>query len=422
MGIDSLEYLAWLRQVLDNRLLLEDLITLCFDLGVNYHNLPGETLSAKITGLLDLLAKREQIQNLIDAGKKVRPDIPWEGKDAVGTPPQIPTLSDAHIYRILQVLLGHSNRTIRRTALQAETGLSDADFARAENHLLNLRYVAGTPGPDGWRYITSEGSAFWGNRPASSPPPPLPRPAIPSIDPTMVWQQRLDNLVDSVQQDQALLKEYEDTLRYEDDPRRRARYKKEIESLGASVKIHWREYQELQAQGSREAAASIAGIGASLSQINAKMDSLLIEQSSTRDDLAGLRQSLLARYDASERLLISTLAGKLDHAQLATVQAVHESIEADQVSKAEMEQILGAIQQQMEQLKQQGVVLPEQDCIDEIVSPPTLDVTHKLKVSLPIIPLLLAYEAELGLGSEVNLELLWEKLIKRVVGEPSHGR
>ena len=37
---------------------------------------------------------------------------------------------------------------------------------------------------------------------------------------------RLNHLVDNIQQDLNLLKEYEDALRYEDEPKRLARYRR----------------------------------------------------------------------------------------------------------------------------------------------------------------------------------------------------
>jgi hypothetical protein len=39
-----------------------------------------------------------------------------------------------------------------------------------------------------------------------------------------------------------------------------------------------------------------------------------------------------------------------------------------------------------------------------------LDVGHKLKVSIPIIPLILSYEGEINLKSGLNLKKAWQKL------------
>ena len=42
---------------------------------------------------------------------------------------------------------------------------------------------------------------------------------------------RLKDLDDNIKQDFALLKKYEDTSRFEDEPRRKAKYQREIEQL-----------------------------------------------------------------------------------------------------------------------------------------------------------------------------------------------
>lgn len=59
---------------------------------------------------------------------------------------------------------------------------------------------------------------------------------------------RLQHLEDNIKQDLALLKEYEDTLRYEDDPRRKAKYSREIEQLRESATRYQKEYSELRMQ------------------------------------------------------------------------------------------------------------------------------------------------------------------------------
>jgi len=47
----------------------------------------------------------------------------------------------------------------------------------------------------------------------------------------------------------------------------------------------------------------------------------------------------------------------------------------------------------------------------EVVDDSKLDVGHKLKVSIPIIPLILSYEGEIDLKSGLNLKKGWHKLM-----------
>jgi hypothetical protein len=55
--------------------------------------------------------------------------------------------------------------------------------------------------------------------------------------------------------------------------------------------------------------------------------------------------------------------------------------------------------------------------LSDVVDDPKLDVTHKLKVSIPIIPLILSYETEVELKSGLNLKAAWQRLKVRVRGE-----
>jgi hypothetical protein len=106
-------------------------------------------------------------------------------------------------------------------------------------------------------------AALWG----AQPEPEAVEPDIIEI--------RLQHLADNIHQDQGLLKDYEDALRYEDDPRRRARYRREIEQLHESVARYQREYSELEAQVAGEPSGKMRDIATQLQQMDTKLDALL---------------------------------------------------------------------------------------------------------------------------------------------------
>jgi DNA repair exonuclease SbcCD ATPase subunit len=70
-------YLTRLRQVLTTRLDAGELRTLCFDLGMDYDDLPGAGKASRARELVGYLARRDRIADLIRVGKRLRPDIPW---------------------------------------------------------------------------------------------------------------------------------------------------------------------------------------------------------------------------------------------------------------------------------------------------------------------------------------------------------
>jgi hypothetical protein len=235
---------------------------------------------------------------------------------------------------------------------------------------------------------------------------------------------RLKHLADNIRQNLALLKDYEDALRYEDDPRRRAKYRREIEQLRESAASYRREYDELRAQVAGEPSAAMQDIAAQLRQMDAKLDALLTGQTAIRDDLTSLRQAVLARFDTSEQAIIAAVVERLDQSQLATVQAVLGVIEAGRVPEREVQEALTIVQHALVEIRQQGVALSdpilvnEVERVSEVVDAPTLDVKHKLKITAPIIPLILAYEGEVELQSGLNLEAAWQRLVAKVRGEP----
>ncbi len=70
--------LTELRQILATRFGASELRTLCFDLGMDYDDLPDEGKAAKARELVIHLERRNRISELVRAGKRLRPDIAWE--------------------------------------------------------------------------------------------------------------------------------------------------------------------------------------------------------------------------------------------------------------------------------------------------------------------------------------------------------
>jgi len=155
--------------------------------------------------------------------------------------------------------------------------------------------------------------------------------------------------------------------------------------------------------------------------IDIKLDTLLAGQIAIREDLSGLHQAVLARFDASEQTIIATVIERLDQGQLATVQTVLNAIEAGLVPIGELEETLVAVQHTLSEIEQQGIALPDSiltseefEHLSEVVDAPKLDAKHKLKVTVPIIPYLLSYEGEVELKSGLDLEGAWKRLVGRV--------
>jgi len=227
----------------------------------------------------------------------------------------------------------------------------------------------------------------------------------------MLIELRTQQLADNIRQDLELLKGYEDELRYETDPRRLAKYRREIERQRESLSRYQQEYDDLQKQVIGEPPAEMQETEDQLRQMNDKLDDLLGGQKVMQDDLKDFRKILLARFDANEQAIISTIVQRLDQSQLATVQSILAGIETHSLLESELQETLNAVQQSLSEISQ---VVSEAKNLSEMVDDPKLDVSHKLKVSIPIIPLILTYETEVGLKSGLNLKAAWQRLKAKV--------
>ncbi|MBD1889191.1 hypothetical protein [Coleofasciculus sp. FACHB-SPT9] len=228
---------------------------------------------------------------------------------------------------------------------------------------------------------------------------------------------RLQHLEDNIKQDLALLKKYEDAERYEDDPRRQTRYQREIDQLKESATRYQQEYDELQIQITGEPTLQMQSIAIQLQQMDTKLNTLYAGQKAIYENVNHLRKGLLNRYKSSEQHIIAVITERLDKAQIATVSSVLEALEADKISEFETQQLLQGTQQMLAVLNQRNIVLPGEQEVTETIKAPELDAKHKLRVTLPIIPLILEYEAELELGTGINLKAAWQKLVVPFRGE-----
>ncbi len=98
-------------------------------------------------------------------------------------------------------------------------------------------------------------------------------------------------------------------------------------------------------------------------------------------------------------------------------------LESHPVPEKELQDTLNAIQQTLSEIRQSkaGQVSPhlmnEAEKVSGIVDDPKLDSYHKLKYSIPIIPLILSYEGGIELKSRLNLKNAWNSLKARLSGK-----
>ncbi len=136
----SRQYLTRLRQILDTRFDLEELRTLCSDLGVDYDSLPGEGKAAKARELVNYLERHDRISDLVELGKQIRPGLSWEH-----TPEEIGTASTSEREFFnredeLNLLQAERLRASRSpyTLISAPAGYGKSDLLQHLVHIIEL--------------------------------------------------------------------------------------------------------------------------------------------------------------------------------------------------------------------------------------------------------------------------------------------
>ena len=120
-------------------------------------------------------------------------------------------------------------------------------------------------------------------------------------------------------------------------------------------------------------------------------------------------QTLVTHYGDTDREIVSSIAAMLKPADLTIVKNVLNKIEKNEISDKDISEALVAVKHVLKVLSTQGKSLPNQKAIDDYIDKPNIDAKHKIKITLPIIPLLLSYEGEINLEGAVNLENLWNR-------------
>lgn len=123
--------------------------------------------------------------------------------------------------------------------------------------------------------------------------------------------------------------------------------------------------------------------------------------------------AVLMRFDVSEQRIVGPIMARLDAQHTAEMAALLEVFEAVAISADDHTQLLAAVSASLHEVTGKIAQIPDKELsstitqLTDLVDAPSLDVKHKLKLTLPIIPLLLEYEGEIELNSRLNLETAW---------------
>ena len=221
-------------------------------------------------------------------------------------------------------------------------------------------------------------------------------------------QNRLQHLDDFLTKNLDLLKEYEIALLYEDDPRRKEKYKMGIEQVRASVELYRREYDDLQRElqssiGRPPTYARDVGLPFDAERLSKKLSSM---QDVILGEVRGMQMELLDRYALGEKAMVQTIIEHFDQSQLLMLDELLFAVERQEIPQIEMEGLGKILQESLAALPPASI--PNQEATKKLLSQPESNMSHKIKLSLPIIPAILSYEGEFEIGQKMQL-ISWIK-------------
>lgn len=129
-----------------------------------------------------------------------------------------------------------------------------------------------------------------------------------------------------------------------------------------------------------------------------------------------LHVDMLARFDLNEQRILAPILARLNEQHAEEVALIIDVFDATAITADELDHHLAVIDAALADVLEQSVRIADRELVAsaaqmaEIISAPGFDVAHKLKLSVPIVPLLLSYEGEVSIGSGMDLEAAWQAL------------
>jgi len=177
----------------------------------------------------------------------------------------------------------------------------------------------------------------------------------------------------------------------------------------------------LQAEGIallREMQPTLAEVATGVREMRPTLD----EAAAGMRDLQAGQKRILARFDQQEQRILAPILAQLDAQQAEQTAAVLDALNARIFPADELGRHLAVIQMALAELNIRATQMGDRQLaesarqVTEFASAPGLDIKHKLKVTIPIVPVLLSYEGAFELGSRLNLEEAWRALRGWITG------
>lgn len=125
----------------------------------------------------------------------------------------------------------------------------------------------------------------------------------------------------------------------------------------------------------------------------------------------GLEQTIRNLFEIHEQNLMLHMASLIEGKYMETTNQVLQAIDQATIHDKEMQVVLDTLRVEFEALRTTSHGEQVQ-AVEDLISAPHLDVRHRLKLTIPLLPLFLSYEGELETNSSLNLEGLWQRVTR----------
>ena len=239
--------------------------------------------------------------------------------------------------------------------------------------------------------------------------------------------QRLRAIERQIQQRLELLREYEDLLAVEDDPRRKRRYRQEIEREKAALEDFRQQAAALGISPDQAGSAPVEAVQDGLAAMSHKLDDLgrklddhsqQVEtgQQALHTDLARQQQAILAHVDQSFQSVVAAIVQRLDANQAELVELLLDAADRQQLSQWEADELTRLVQQSLLELRRLHQNRPDAGQWQRLLDLLEQDVgwEQKLRLTLPLVPGLLEYESEIQVDVMGVLNESWRRLLRKI--------
>lgn len=240
-------------------------------------------------------------------------------------------------------------------------------------------------------------------------------------------EQRLQDLQSNIDREAELLNAYEKQLTHEDDARRLLKIQHNIERQKETIAGYRQEAAQIQAALPAAAAPDGDAVQKQLGDINQQLSAISQQidkaenrladgQKAIRDDIRQQQETVLAHIDEQHRQTIAVLVEKMDADQLELTELMLDAADQQQIAQWQADQLTMLTQQALLDLKQLRQNQPDASQWDSLLDTLARETgwQQKLKLTIPLIPGVVAFESEMTMDVVPALKQAWQNLVNKV--------